>query len=126
MKGRILSSVESVRAARKSVGRIRRILVRPSPAALENCVPHLRTAIEALTQVQRAALAGAEPAADRRALQLEMAQLDRELSQVSALMRSASLLFEGWSRLVFPEDATEYLRTGRTAAQPVPTLRMEA
>lgn len=125
MKGRTPSSVESARSARKSVGRARRNLIRPSPQALEGCIPHLRCAIDALSQVQQAASGGGEPAGTRRALQLEMAQLDRELSQLNALMRNASLLFEGWSRLVFPEECAEYHPAGRRPLQPVPTLRLE-
>lgn len=125
MNGRTPSSVECVRAARKHVSRIRRILLRPSPATLETCLPHLREAINALSQVQRAADTGVNAAATRRALQFEMAQLDRELSHVNALMRTASLLFEGWSRLVFPDEAPEYGRTGCTAAHAMPTVRVE-
>jgi hypothetical protein len=126
ISSRVPSRIESAKQARRSIAVIRRKLLDPTPAALDECVQHFRTAIECVTALQ-AALAGgdSETPAARRALQMEVTELHRELAHVNALMRNASSFFAAWSRLVAPEDAPGYSASGRLTLEICSTMRVE-
>ncbi|HLJ49532.1 MAG TPA: hypothetical protein VKU01_26145 [Bryobacteraceae bacterium] len=119
--------VEAAKQARRSIGLMRRKLLRPTPEVLEDCVPHLRLAIKSLSDLQtylrRWEPAGAE---EKRALQIEVAELHRELEFTNALMRKAGAFFGGWAKLVFPEESRAYAANGRLRpAGVVTTMRAE-
>ena len=119
--------LEAAKQARRSIGLMRRKLLRPTPESLEACVEHLRLAIKSMADLQTY-LRGCEPSGvgEKRALQMEVAELHRELNFANVLMRNAGAFFGGWAKLVFPEDGRAYLANGKLRpATTVTTLRAE-
>lgn len=127
MNHRIPSAVESAKQARRSIGLIRRKLLKPSPEMIEGCGQHLRIAIECLGHIQDA-LGGAMPldVVPRRALQVEVTELHRELAQVNALMRNASSFYAAWAQLLPVEESPAYTARGKLATVPESTLELQA
>ena len=118
--------IEAAKQARRSVGLMRRKLLRPTPEALESCVQHLRLAIKSMSDLQ-SYLRGRGPygAEEKRALQVEVTELHREVNLTNALMRNAGAFFGGWAKLVFPEESRAYSANGRLRP-PAPVTTMHA
>jgi hypothetical protein len=128
MKPRHPNEVESVRQARRSLSLILRKLLKPTPEALDACAPHLHNAIDSIDWLQsRLAMRESQSPISRRSLQTEMAGLRRELSQVTALMRSASGFYGGLARLLSPleDDISGYAPNGTISTRAAPTLQLE-
>jgi hypothetical protein len=128
MKPRHPNDVESVRQARRSLSLILRKLLKPTPEALDACVPHLHNAIDSIDWLQsRLAMRESQSPISRRTLQTEMAELRRELLQVTALMRSASGFYGGLARLLSPleDDISGYAPNGTVSSRAAPTLQLE-
>ncbi len=119
--------LEAAKQARRSVGLMRRKLLRPTPEALESCVQHLRLAIKSMSDLQLYLRGGGPSGAEeKRALQMEVIELQRELDLTNALMRNAGAFFGGWAKLVFPEEIRAYSANGRLRPPAtVTTLRAE-
>lgn len=123
-----LHEFESTRQARRSIGMIRQKLLKPTPEALDGCMPHLRVAIASITRLQQdLTKTPGLTAESRKALHREMAELGRELAQVSALVRNAGGFYGGLARLLAPPDdfVVGYAASGVISSRPVPTLQLE-
>lgn len=128
MTPRRSNEVESARQARRSIGLIRQKLLNPTPEVLEACAPHLRTAIDALDHVQQVlAKPDSRSETSRTTLQIEMAQLRRELSQVNALLKNAARFYSGMARFLVPQvdESISYAASGAVMMRPQRTMVLE-
>jgi hypothetical protein len=135
MRLRQPSEVDSVRQARRSLSLVRQRLMKPTVEALDACMPHLHNAIQSIHRLQRlldgqelqSPAPGGTVRTSRGTLQAELAAVRRELSNVTALMRSASGFYGGLSSLLSsPEDdLTGYAPGGAVSARAMPTLQFE-
>jgi hypothetical protein len=122
------NEVESVRHARHRIALIRRRLLKPTIEALDACMPHLNDAVHSVQGLQRQLEARAEPPRGaRETLRAELAELRLDLSQVTALMRSAAGFYGGLSRLLSrqEDDLTGYNLNGAVSSQARPVLQLE-
>src|SRR5260370_30893144 len=97
------SEVESVRQARRSISMVRQKLLKPTPEALDACVPHLRNAIESVGWLQSRLAAGTSASSSPGGtLRREMDELRPQLSQATALIRNASSSYGRLARRAVP------------------------
>lgn len=117
-----------MRQARRNISIVRRKLLKPTVEALDACVPHLHSAVDSIDWLQRrlGARESLSPG-PRGRLQAEMAELRRDLSQVTALMRNASGFYGGLARLLSlqEDDLTGYAPNGAVSSRAKPTLQLE-
>lgn len=121
------SVLECARQARRSMGLIRQRLLNPTPKVLENCVPHLRVAIECLSRLQDLLASPTAVTFGIGALRSEMAGLRRELGDINALMTNAAVFYAGLAELLGTrsDEDVGYTVTGAIIAPKSPMLRVE-
>ena len=120
-------ALECARQARRSMALVRQRLANPRPEVLDNCVPHLRVAIDAMTYLQGLlSRPGDTDARARGPLWREVKELRSELALVNALMQHAAVFYANLSELLLPvHEPVRYEATGVVAARPAPRLQLE-
>ena len=119
--GRTISNVSvemaQIRLAKGSLQKFRLKLLRPSVATLEDGAGDLAMALDFLQQVEPVLASRDRRSAGReQTLELEVADLRRELQQVNALLEGAGNFYQGWSRLLSSggdDGAANYTPTGQ-------------
>ena len=92
--------LDKARQARRCLEKVRRRLVAPSVRALVASARDLADAANLLTELEQTIRSGARRMGVRRALELEMDGLRRDLKQVTELAEGAGRFLEGWARLI--------------------------
>jgi hypothetical protein len=118
--------IQAAKRARRGIEQIRKQLLCPTPEAVNACVAPLTEAIRCMEMLQKDLQA--VRVRDRQAtreLGTEIGQLRRELSIVSALLRSAAEFNEGYGRLLhsFQDPGVDYSRSG-AAVRPVEVRKL--
>lgn len=128
MRLRHPNEVEAVREARRSISLIRRSLLKSTMEALDTCLTQLHSAVESIHWLRgRLGAQTPRPPGARATLQTGLAELRRELSQVTALMGNAVGFYGGLERLLSPQedDLTGYAPSGVAPSRVKPTLQLE-
>jgi hypothetical protein len=113
--------IQAAKRARRGIEQIRKQLLCPTPEAVNGCVAPLSEAIRCMETLQTDLRAVRVPDSQAtRELGREIGQLRKELSLVSALLRSAAEFNEGYGRLLhsFQDPGVDYSRTG-AAVRPI-------
>ncbi len=118
--------IQAAKQARRGIEQIRKQLLCPTPEAVNACVAPLTEAIRCMEMLQKDLRA--VPIRDShgaKELGVEIGQLRRELSLVSALLRSAAEFNEGYGRLLhsFQDPGVDYSRSG-AAVRPVAVRKL--
>lgn len=115
------AQIQAARAARKSIERIRKELLCPTPEAVGACAQPLTEAIKCM-EVLQTHLGGirARPGDPTRELTNEIWRLRKELGQVNALLRSAAEFHEGYGQLLrcLEVSGIDYTRQGSAVRPP--------
>jgi hypothetical protein len=115
---------ELVAGARREVAEVRRLLERPTSAAVAQSAVHLEGAVNGLRDLERCLRQ--EGAGRHAGLARELNQLRREVGRASQLLESAAALYMGWARLLFAASGG-YTAQGEPAAPVTPrSLSVEA
>ncbi len=117
------TELDKARQARRSLGKVRLKLLTPTVRAMDSSTSDLAVAIDCLTELQRDFASGQRrPVGWRRAIESEIGDLRRELSEVNALMAGAAKFYEGWARLVSSgaDDGPANYTVRGTPSSPIP------
>jgi hypothetical protein len=106
-----------VAEARRDVAQVRRVLARPTRAAVADSAVLLENAANRLRDLEQGLRRGG--GGNHRGLALELGELRRELAQASEMLESAAALYMGWARLLFAA-AAGYTARGEPAAPAAP------
>jgi hypothetical protein len=115
---------ELVAGARREVSEVRRLLERPTSAAVAQGAVHLEDAANGLRDLEQRLRRGGT--GRRPSLARELNELRREVGRASEMLENAAALYMGWARLLFAA-AGGYTPRGEPAAPAAPrSLSMEA
>jgi hypothetical protein len=107
--------IQAAKRARRGIEQIRKQLLCPTPEAVNACVPPLSEAIRCMQMLQTDLQAvRVRDSQATKELEVEIGQLRRELTLVSALLRSAAEFNQGYGRLLqsFQDPGVDYSRSG--------------
>lgn len=112
--------IKTARQARSGIEKVRRELLNLSPQAIERCAGPLQGAIDCMERLT-AELAETRGATwiDQQALRVEVGTLQRDISFITALLRSAGSFYENYGRLLAGEtqvSSADYSRAGKVAS----------
>ncbi len=97
--------VQAARKARKGIEQVRKLLLCPTAESVAACAAPLQEAIRCMENLQDK-LTRSRPFTGPPAqiLRTEVLNLTRELSQAQALLTSAGRFYEGYGRLLLPDQ----------------------
>ena len=114
--------METVGQARADLEEVRRLLICPTPQALDLSNVRLQQAINSLQDSERFLRSEAGPRAP--ALAVELDEVRRQAFQIDTLLRHAAGFYLGWARLA--SEAAGYTSQGEPATpEPLRRLTLE-
>jgi hypothetical protein len=114
----VKAELEQARQARRILEKVRIRLLRPTVEALDRGAEDLSAAVRCLQRLETSLTQGGQRVAAPRALELEMANLRRELHCVKELVAGAGKFHVAWGRLMAATDegTGNYTAAGDSAA----------
>jgi hypothetical protein len=109
--------------ARRSLGKVRTKLLRPTVETLDSSAWDLMAAVDSLRRLElNLASRGWRGTGSERPLELELSAMRRDLQGVTELLESAGKFHEGWARLASTamEDTAADYTAGGKSRPPIP------
>jgi hypothetical protein len=114
----VKAELDQARQARRLLERVRARLLRPTMEALDCGAVDLSVAAQCLQRLETSLAQGERRKAVRHELEIEIANVRRELRCVQALVAGAGKFHAGWGRLMAAADEAtgNYTAAGEAAA----------